>query len=294
MLRKLALMLAVGLVTAAVVPASADAVTADAVSSPCVQRVGFQDVEGGLNAWDVTATAVPAVKQVRFGGAGLSYARASASWYYRLYPQQGLSEWRAMMLSGTGIYQPTLTYHPGSSNPDIIDRRINGGWGAFTQLATSDVAARKGRDMLMYGLRNDGTLFRYEGIMPYGSAPGFGSVKAMTVISENASYDTLLATTRGGALYTIRIPVRLPLAPIVRRVRDAGWERFESLVVDSCGQNGTLLTAVDQDTDTAYLYAVGHANGSATVIRSLGKIGATFEARTYFEMTREYKNLSGE
>ncbi|WP_329480336.1 hypothetical protein OG555_01250 [Kribbella sp. NBC_01484] len=38
-------------------------------------------------------------------------------------------------------------------------------------------------------------------------------------------------------------------------------------------------------TRTAYLYAVGHANGAATVIKGLGQAGSTFAAfsdDTYF------------
>jgi hypothetical protein len=84
------------------------------------------------------------------------------------------------------------------------------------------------------------------------------------------------------------------MKPIVRRVRDTTWQKFESLVADTCGRNGILLTAVDHDTDTAYLYAVGHANGTATVIRNLGKIPAQANGQTHYAMTREFKNLSGE
>jgi hypothetical protein len=84
------------------------------------------------------------------------------------------------------------------------------------------------------------------------------------------------------------------MKPIVKRVRDTTWQTFEALVADGCGQTGILLTAVDHDTDSAYLYAVGHANGTATVIRYLGKLPANTTGQTHFAMTREFKNLFGE
>ena len=43
-----------------------------------------------------------------------------------------------------------------------------------------------------------------------------------------------------------------------------------------------MLAGIDKDTESAYLYAVGHANGTATVIQGLGKVPATFKAPIYF------------
>ena len=44
------------------------------------------------------------------------------------------------------------------------------------------------------------------------------------------------------------------------------------------GGGWTLLLGIDKDTRTAYLYAVGHANGTATVIKGLGQAASTFAA----------------
>jgi hypothetical protein len=55
------------------------------------------------------------------------------------------------------------------------------------------------------------------------------------------------------------------------------WGAFESLVAEKCGTQSTQLTAIDKDTGNAYLYAVGHANGTATVIKGLGKLPGTFK-----------------
>jgi hypothetical protein len=179
----------------------------------------------------------------------------------------------------------------------VLQHRVSGGWGSFTQLATSDVFdANAQSHSFMYGLRNDGVLLRYDwdtGVHSLGSASGFSSIKAMTVISETPAYDTLLATTRGGALYTIRIPVTSPMKPVVKRVRDKTWQIFESLVAEQCGA-GILLTAIDQDTHTAYLYTLSHANGTATVIRTAGKLPTPVPGQAPAAMTREFKDLRGE
>ena len=67
-----------------------------------------------------------------------------------------------------------------------------------------------------------------------------------------------------------------------------------------CGNQSTLLLGIDKDTRTAYLYAVGHANGAATVIKGLGQVGtefAVFADKTYFRFygdTPEAPKLYGE
>jgi hypothetical protein len=138
-----------------------------------------------------------------------------------------------------------------------------------------------------YGLRNDGVLFRWAGWRAAGSYSGFAAVKAMALISETATYDTFLATTRGGALYTIRIPVSSPMKPIVKQVRNSTWQGFEHLIAEKCGAQSTLLTAIDKDSGAAYLYAVGHANGTATVIKGLGKVPGTHKDPVYYLTTAE-------
>jgi len=110
----------------------------------------------------------------------------------------------------------------------------------------------------------------------------FEAVKSMALISKTATYDTFLANTRGGALYTIRIPVTSPMKPIVKPVRTKTWQGFEKLIANQCGQFGTILLGIDKDTGTGYQYAVGHTNGTATVINSLGLSGNNFTAPVHF------------
>lgn len=155
--------------------------------------------------------------------------------------------------------------------------KIADGWDRFTMVEESYIATRDAR----YGLRNDGVLFRWtSGWKTVASAPGFANVKAMTLISQTAGYDTFLATTKAGVLQTIRIPATAPLKPVVKTVRASTWQGFETLVAGKCG-TGTLLTAIDKDTNSAYVYSIGHATGTTTTITNLGKLTASFADPVY-------------
>lgn len=181
-------------------------------------------------------------------------------------------------------------------------QRIGGGWGPFIALHESRYAPYGGNFARTneYGLRSDGVLVRWtvgaDGVWRNAvSAPGFGSVKSMTLISKTRTYDTFLATLKGGSLYTIHIPTTAPMKPVVKLVRASTWQGFESLVAEKCGAQGTLLVGIDADTDSAYLYAVGHAQGTSTVIRGLGKVPGTFDAPIYFRWAYlDFDELFGE
>jgi hypothetical protein len=167
------------------------------------------------------------------------------------------------------------------------NKRIGGGWGSFVALDEA-VYFDKVLRHNTYGLSN-GTLYRWtvsNGVWRNKvSAPGFASVKSMALISSTKTYDTFLANTRGGALYTIHIPTTAPMKPIVKQVRSATWQGFETLLASQCGQYGTLLLGIDRDTHTGYVYAVGHATGTTTVIQSFGKVPGTFTDPVYFHWT---------
>jgi hypothetical protein len=82
--------------------------------------------------------------------------------------------------------------------------------------------------------------------------------------------------------------VSSPIKPVVKQVRSRTWQGFEHLVSMQCGQYGTLLLGIDKDTRAGYLYAVGHANGTSTVIQSRGKVPDTFADPVYFRWTPTY------
>jgi hypothetical protein len=122
-------------------------------------------------------------------------------------------------------------------------------------------------------------------------------IETMALISQTRTYDTFLANTAAGGLYTVRVPTTSPLTPVVKVVRSSTWQGFETLIAEKCGSQSTLLLGVDKDTNTGYLYAIGHANGTATVIQGLGKVGGTFADAFYsrrFLDTPEAGNLFGE
>ncbi|MET7279875.1 hypothetical protein ABZS29_16685 [Kribbella sp. NPDC005582] len=150
-----------------------------------------------------------------------------------------------------------------------------------------------------YAVGSDGILVRQNNVFgnqweTTGTAAGFGLVKTMALISKTRTYDTFLATTRGGVLTTVHIPTTSPMKPVVKRVRASTWQRFEFLIAQKCGTQGTLLLGVDKDTQSAYLYAVGHANGTSTVIQALGRVPGAFADPTYFRFTPLVDSLVGE
>ncbi|NUR99433.1 MAG: hypothetical protein HOV67_29770 [Kribbellaceae bacterium] len=188
-----------------------------------------------------------------------------------------------LFVSGYSILGDAL-YFANYAAPDggPIDgsvRRVGGGWGSFVALEQTGNGA--------YGLRNDGTLFRWK-IDAKGvwrsrtSAPGFAAVKSMALLRYTKTYDLFLANTRGGALYTILVPATAPLKPVVRLVRAATWQGFETLMAQPCGRYGFVLLGIDKDSRTGYVYAVGAPNGTSTVIQGLGKVPAKFSDPVYF------------
>lgn len=107
----------------------------------------------------------------------------------------------------------------------------------------------------------------------------------MALFSRTSSYDTLLITTRGGALQTVRIPLATPMKPAIKTLRAATWQGFERLMASRCGQYGSIVLGIDKDTRSGYMYGIGHANGGATVIKSLGKVAGTFGDPVDFRWT---------
>jgi hypothetical protein len=194
------------------------------------------------------------------------------------------------LVLGTGMY--ASSYAASAPSGEVITsslQRVGGGWGNFVAFEQSYYAAPVGGFYRRntYGLRSDGVLFRWavdaSGVWRQKvSYPGFASVKSMALISQTRTYDTFLANLKGGSLYTIHIPTTSPLKPVVKLVRSSTWSGFESMVAAKCGQYGTLLLGIDKDAKAGYLYAVGHANGTATIIQSRGKVPVTFDDPVYF------------
>lgn len=242
--------------------------------------VGSITSGGDLGYTGITASAPPTAKPstgVHLFTPGA--AKVSSTWSWDPVPAGDVTT--AYVVLGSSLYSASYG-HTETGEPTSRLTRVGGGWGNFTMVEQSFWGTYPTTRSARYGLRSDGVLFRWtNGFRTVASYPGFSAVKAMTLISETKTYDTFLATTRGGALYTIRIPATTPMKPIVKQVRASTWQGFEHLVAEKCGAQSTLLTAIDKDTGSAYLYAVGHANGTSTVIKGLGKLPGSYQDPVY-------------
>jgi hypothetical protein len=204
-----------------------------------------------------------------------------------------------LMLQGANLYRHT-TILPDEGDPRPTATKVGTGWTSFKSISTSNYSVATPRHAYLYGLNSNGSLYRYQivgtSFRALGKFAGFTSFKAMTVISETATYDTLLMTTKAGALYTIRIPITATAKPVVKLIRSSGWSAYESLIVQGCGtRGGSLVVGVDHDTNTGYQYAMSKANGTATAVTSYGRIPAVaFTGNTHMSLTYHYAQLVGE
>jgi hypothetical protein len=196
------------------------------------------------------------------------------------------------VIMGSTMYDTSyLTPAGGGTVSQKQVTRVGPGWGVYRTLDRSTyVTATKQRDT-EYSLHTDGTIYRrnvtYKNGVPSrqvtGWQSGYKGVKAMTLISQTPTYDTFLMTLTSGKLYTARLPLAGGhiIPGVVKQVRGSTWQGFESLVAAPCG-TGTLLLGIDKDTGAGYLYSVGHANGTATAIKGLGKVPGSFTDPVYF------------
>lgn len=274
-------------------PAHAAPTTTAKATAACELSLGSVNGGGDHLAQGITAGSPPSASAKRLEAAkrfAPGATRLHSTWTIEPEVPQDWAHYGEVVLGST-MYR--AFYQTGAVPSDAVTfARIGSGWDKFTYFEESvyDEGAHPGSvfHTFNYGLRNDGTLFRWRAGKTWqaaGSYPGFAAVKTMALISQTRTYDTFLATTRGGALYTIRIPISSPMKPIVTKVRSSTWQGAEQLIAERCGQYGVLLLGIDKDTKSGYLYAVGHANGTSTVINSLGKVPTTFDDPIYFRWT---------
>ncbi|GAA1680965.1 hypothetical protein GCM10009745_26400 [Kribbella yunnanensis] len=248
-----------------------------APAAACKASLASINSAGDWNVTDVDGTKPPTSASgtpVHLFPAGT--AKIASRWNWG--PDPAGSSYTGFVVLGSTLNQSVYSYSETTGQWDHRLTKIADGWDKFTMVEESFVSSTRNA---RYGLRNDGVLFRWtSGWNTVASAPGFAGVKAMTLISQTASYDTFLATTKAGVLQTIRIPTTAPLKPVVKTVRGSTWQGFETLVADKCG-TGTLLTAIDRDTNSAYVYSIGHATGTTTPITNLGKLSTSFADPVY-------------
>lgn len=296
---------AVLLTTAITPPAQAALTTAEGTAASCTIEMGSVTAAGDHTDRKITAGTPPIVqafpKHVGTKVYPPGTVRLTSSFVHDT--EAGLVTVVGWVVQGDVLSRSSYTVEPtlGSYTdpPQLI--RIGGGWTNFRLVETAAYIPVEHGPVVRetaYALRNDGTLFRWrlEGLVWHraGDAGGFSAVKTMALISKTAKYDTFLANTRGGALYTVRIPTSSPMKPVVTRVRTTTWQVFETLVAAKCGNTGSLLLGIDKNTASAYLYAVGHANGLATVIKGLGKVPVTFGDPVDFRWRFAFDPLNGD
>jgi len=289
------------LLTAMLVPTTASAAP---TATNCVLSAASVTSTGDHKNVVITATAPPQARTTVLGKAvyppGQVKVMASTAISDDGYGGYSVGGY---LIMGDGLYYGGYGVHPDATPTTSSGfRRIGGGWGNFTMVEEAEYQGPTQSGISrwnVYGLRSDGVLFRWNlaGNRVWrstGSATGFAAVKSMTLISKSATYDTFLANTRGGALYTIHIPLSSPMKPVVKLVRSRTWQGFETLLAQKCGVYGTILVGIDNDTDSASLYAVGRFTGTSTVIRSLGKVPATFPDNVYARLKDLGAPLTGE
>ncbi|GAA1593697.1 hypothetical protein GCM10009789_54690 [Kribbella sancticallisti] len=265
---------------------------------PCFNSVVWPTAANTAAGVDITAHKPP--RATPYELFNFFPTRYSATWYTAWNASGSQYYVYGLFLLGGNLYRHT-TVLPESFAPRPTVAKIGSGWTSFKAIATSNYSIAPPRHAYLYGLNTNGSLYRYAqngaGYRALGSFAGFRGFKAMTVISETATYDTLLMTTNAGALYTIRIPVTATAKPVVKLIRKSGWSAFESLAVDGCGtRGGSLVVGVDHDTDSGYQYAFSKANGTATAtaITSYGKVPAVFNGINHVSYTSYYDQLVGE
>jgi len=267
-------------------------------AGPCLSAVGVPTAAGTMQEIDATPATPPRsdiYETFPFVG-----TRADATWYFAANASQTQFYYYGLLLQGGNLYRHTTYLPTAEEKPPVPTfKKVGSGWTSFKSIATSNYSVGTPRHAYLYGLNANNSLYRYAivgaGFKALGPIPGFRGFKAMTVISETATYDTLLMTTTTGALWTAHIPIAAGAKPVMKLIRSSGFAQYESLVAQSCGtRGGTLLVAADHDTQTANQYALSHANGTATAVTSYGKIPGVFNGVTHVSLTTHYDQLVGE
>ncbi|MEV6410321.1 hypothetical protein [Kribbella sp. NPDC051718] len=269
-----------------------------AVAEICWNTVVWPTLSGLVDTVDVTAHKPPTVVGPPYVYSKFFATRYMDTWYSAWNASLTQNYAFGLFLQGPNLYRHTTVL---SARPPLRPKvvKVGTGWAGFRAIAASSDPLKGIRSTYLYGLNSNGNLYRYApngaGYKAAGSFAGFKSFKTMTVVGEGTMYDTLLMTTKAGALYTIHIPMSAKPKPVVKLVRKSGWASYESLVVDGCGADGgSIITAVDHDTNTGYQYLFTKFKGTATAITSYGKVPASFNGINHVAVRQYNWGLLGE
>lgn len=276
------------LTAVASLPSGAAVAVQAGTSEACELRSGAITATGAVRVQNHVATTPPGLTVNRlesnklFGAKNVRLASMSYDGDY----EDGSGRFGYMVFGND--MQQVKYYADLQGNPDgSYIGKVGSGWAKYRIFESSDLWLGNYRRTTQYAIHNDGTLARWSVDSKSvwhktGTAKGYASFKSLALISQTKTYDTFLANTTNGRLYTIHIPTTATLKPVLKLVRGSSWQTFESLQATRCGNTGVVLLAIDKNTKSGYLYAVGHANGSKTVIKNLGKSKATFPDAVLF------------
>lgn len=270
--------------------------SSSAAAAGCIQWVGWPTAAATAESADVTPHTPPSA--VPYEPINFVATRANATWYLAQNASGSQIYFYGLLLQGTNLYRHT-TYVPESSAPVATFKKVGQGWGSFKSITTSNYSITVPRHAYLYGLNTNGSVYRYaivgSGFKAMGSFAGFKGFRAMAVVSETATYDTLLMTTTAGALYTIRIPVTATAKPVVKLVRSTGFKDYDSLAVQACGtRGGSLVVGVNSASGVGDQYAFGHMTGTTTAMTKYGKVPVAFTGVNSVAFTTHYDQLNGE
>ncbi|MEU8224012.1 hypothetical protein [Kribbella sp. NPDC048915] len=267
-------------------------------ANPCISAIGLPTAAGTMQEIDATPAKPP--RATAYAKFPFVSSRLDATWYFAANANQTQFYYYGLLVQGASLYRHTTYIPTDETKPPVPTfKRVGSGWTNFKAIATSNYSVAQPRHAYLYGLNTNNSLYRYAivgaGFKSLGPIPGFRGFKAMTVIAETPTYDTLLMTTTAGALWTAHIPIAAGAKPVMKLIRSSGFAAYESLVAQSCGtRGGTLLVGVDHNTKSAYQYALSHANGTATAVTSYGKIPGVFDGVSHVSLTTHYDQLVGE
>lgn len=273
-----------------------------ATTAACALRLGSVTANGAFTSRMINATAPITVGGVR-GTAGAFPAgqvQHISTVTGELLGAGGETR-TGLTVMGGALYSSSFTVDTESQlDPHYphTNLRIGGGWANYRWIEQSihrptDFPPRT----TLYAQRTNGQLDRWvsegSGWRSTGGVGGLSTVKSMALIGRTDTTETFIANTRAGTLLTVTWPTKYNAVTTGKTVRTATWQGFEQLIATKCGTNGTLLLGIDRDTKSGYLYAVGHANGTSTVIKSLGKVPLTFSDPQYFRIAPKTDTLNG-
>ncbi|SEE22748.1 hypothetical protein [Jiangella alba] len=299
-MRLIATALVLTLAAAGLAAAGPAAAAAAGAPIDCPVNMASVDTDGHYRAIRVSGSTGRAPSVTDYGAVtGLTSIRSLATGSLDADVSTPEESYRETTHLGTGtnvIFQ--LVARADATGSRATAQNLASRWGGFrrTVLASSLMPHQ-----YLYGLHDNGSLYRYrvtygDGSRPTlasaGHLPGFGTVRDITLIGRTSQYDALLANTTTGRLILVKIPVTTTMTATTTTIRSRTWQGFDHLAVGSCtdpaGGVVTTLIGTNSSAGAAYAYRLGFLRDATTPIEGLGQLAGTWHyptLATVFEAT---------